>query len=61
MKLTGRLIPLAAAVLLSDPLAYAQQLVIYPSKGQTAEQQSKDHRAKLEHPPSFASTSSARL
>ena len=42
MKLTGKLIPLAAVVLLSGPLASAQQQIIYPSKGQTPEQQNKD-------------------
>jgi outer membrane lipoprotein SlyB len=42
MELAGKLIPLAAAVLLSGPLAYAQQPLIYPSKGQTPEQQNKD-------------------
>ena len=42
MKLSGKLIPLAVAALLSSPVVHAQQQIIYPSKGQTQEQQNKD-------------------
>ena len=42
MKLRCKLELLSAAMLLASLQAYAQQQIIYPSKGQTPEQQNKD-------------------